>query len=176
MKMNKTTRLTSPEPTGAEKWLQDMWDKARNTQVKTYEENNTKMIVIKFASAMRRAIDTVAAIPQNGKPVVCECYGSYDRTDKWEADGETENKEAEAFITKFIDRLGDVDGDCLITKYAKSKGVVIAARGSRETGCVVFEDGRREPIDPTTGFRLDGDVKAIKCIETYYAILTRDTK
>jgi hypothetical protein len=172
-KMIKTTRLTSPEPTGAAKWLQDMWDEARNTQVKTYMENNTKSAVLSFASAIRRAVDKIAAIPQDGKPIVCECYGSYDRTDRWEEDGETENKEAEAFLQKFITRLGDEDSDCGITKYANSKGVGIAARGRRETGCVVFEDGRREPIDPRTGFAINGGVKAIKCIETYYAILTR---
>jgi hypothetical protein len=176
MKMTSTTRLTSPEPTGAEKWIQDMWDEARNTQVKTYVETCETSAVLSFATAIRRAVDKIAAIPQDGKPIVCECYGSYDRTDRLEADGETEKKDADAFLMKFLHRLGDEDSDCVLTKYANSKGVGIAARGRRETGCVVFEDGRREPIDPRTGFRINGGVKAVKMIETYYAILTRKGK
>jgi len=176
--MTRTTRMTSPAPTGAALWLQNMWDKARNKQVKTYMEYDTKMSVLNFASTLRRAIDTLHAIPHDDKPVVLECYGSYDRTDKYLADGETDNKEAETFQENFIRRLGDETSTCALTKYAKSKNIDIAARGVRETGCMVFGD-RREPIDPTKGFQLDlssGIPTAIKNIETYYVILTRAPK
>jgi hypothetical protein len=179
LKMNRTTRLTSPEPTGAGKWLQDMWDNARNKQVKTYMEFDTKMSVLNFARALRLAIDKLNSIPHTDKPVILECYGSYDLTDKYLADGETENPEAQAFQMNFIRRLGNVDAGCFLTNYAKSKNIDIAARGVRETGCMVFGD-RREPIDPTKGFSLnmgaDGIPTAIKNIETYYVILTRAPK
>lgn len=175
--MTRTTRMTSPKPTGAALWLQDMWDKARNKQVKTYMEYDTKMSAINFAMTLRRAIDTLHAVPHDDKPVVLECYGSYDRTDRLMPDGETENKEADAFQEKFIRNLGNEE-ESAITKYAKEHNIDIAARGVRETGCMVFGE-RREPIDPTKGFQLDlssGVPTAIKMIETYYVILTRAPK
>lgn len=175
--MTRTTRMTSPKPTGAALWLQDMWDKARNKQVKTYMEYDTKMSAINFAMTLRRAIDTLHAVPHDDKPVVLECYGSYDRTDRLMPDGETENKEADAFQEKFILNLGNEE-ESAITKYAKDYNINIAARGVRETGCMVFGE-RREPIDPTKGFQLDlssGVPTAIKMIETYYVILTRAPK
>jgi hypothetical protein len=155
-----------------------MWDKARNKQVKTFMEYDTKTSVLNFAGTLRRAIDTLDAVPHDDKPVVLECYGSYDRTDKYLADDETDNKEANTFQENFIRRLGDETSTCALTKYAKSKNIVIAARGVRETGCLIFGD-RREPIDPTMGFSIDtsmGPPTAIKTIETYYVILTREPK
>jgi hypothetical protein len=174
-KETRTTRLTSPEPTGAAKWLQDMWDKARNAQVKTYMEYDTKMAVLNFSATLKRAIDVLHASPSD-KACVMECYGSYDRTDRFMEDGETDNAEAEKFIAGFIKRLAN-DETLLLNKYASDRNIVLAAQGRRDTGCIVFTDGRREPIDPTTGFRIDGDgVKSIKMIETIYVILVRQPK
>jgi hypothetical protein len=167
-----TTRHTAPEPTGTEKWLQDLWDTRRNTQVKTFMKLETKVAVLNYALTLRRAIDDMVA--REDKQMMCDAYGSYVRTDRYEADGETVNKANNDFFTTYPRRIGH-DHTEATTKYAASKGIRITATGIRVTGCLEFEDGTLEPVDPTTGFRLQGVApKAIHSVETMYCVLIKD--
>jgi len=176
-----TTRHTSPEPTGTEKWLQDLWDKKRNEQVKTFMNLDTKMSVLNYAMTLRNAIDKVSALATVSDAVgmepkigMCEVYGSYVRTDRYEADGETEIKANSDYFYTYPRRIGSDPLDA-ITKYAESKKIIISATGVRVTGCLEFDDGSREPVDPTTGFAMDErKLKTIHSVETMYCVLIKD--
>lgn len=183
--MKTTTRQTSPEPTGTEKWLQDLWDKKRNEQVKTFMKMDSKMAVLNYAMTLRNAIDKVSALSTVSDAVgmepkigICEVYGSYLRTDRYEADGETEIKANRDYFYNYPRRIGNDPLDA-ITKYAESKKIIISATGVRITGCLEFDDGSREPIDPTTGFEIgvaivNRKLKEIHTIETMYCVLIKD--
>ena len=167
-KVKETSRLTHTPKTDSEKFVQDLWDKARNSQVKTFLKYNTQKAVLNFTAMIKRAIDDIDKRAPKERPVVAECYGSYERTDV--------NEKTEDFLHQFF--LG-IDERLLINKYAKDRGIVTGAIGRRKTGCLVFKNGRREPLDPTIGYTLDlgGDeLDHITMVETFYVILLREAK
>ena len=164
-KFETTTRWTAPEPEGLEKMFQDAWDSKRDEQVRTYMTYDTSTAFKNFCGAVKKGADSIA----DGTMVFV--YGSYDRTDRLKKNGD-DNKASEKEWDTSMRRLGS-DGTMLINRYLKSKGVVILKQGIRTTGTIQFADGTMEVIDPTKGFQLGGEkeVKAIKPIETAYAIL-----
>jgi hypothetical protein len=162
----RTTRLTSPEPTGVKKLLQDMWDAQREEQVKTFMTYDTQMCMANYTLTLRRAIDRAVEEGKKPnperKPIFVLVCGSYERTDKSTAN----DKRAGAFMR----RLG-YDETCLLTQYAKRNDVEMAATGIRTTGCLIFADGRRQPVGHG-GFQLTGEAPDdIKMIETFYCML-----
>ena len=161
---SKTTRWTSPEPTGFEKKCQDIWDEKRDTQVKTFMRYDNKKACLNFAMTLKRAADDYMARVASGQaPDIITVYGSYKIMD-------AEDKKAEAFKDGFLRRLGVDDSD-YITKYLDERNIAILRRGHYSTGCMEFTDGSLGVISPTTGFQANKPLKDIHSIETFYCYL-----
>lgn len=168
----RTTRLTSPEPEGFDKLLQDTWDEKRETQVKTAMKYDAETSFKNFCGALKQGIDAVSANPVEGGLMFV--YGSYDRTDYYKKNGD-KNTATERELGDYMRRLA-VDKMLMINRYLKSKNVIIVKHGIRETGTLRFTDGTMGVIDPTKGFQLGGDgddrqLETIKPVETCYAVL-----
>jgi len=163
-----TTRLTSPEPTGAEKWLQDQWDSRREAQVRGHLSLPTDTAIRNFLHHLKIAIDRAAADPKE----VITLYGSYDRTDKYKKNGDEDTGLTEEMETT-LRRLGN-DPAFLLSRYAKKKNVKIISRGVRTTSILKYADGTFDVMDPTKGIMVgDKELTDIKQIETLYAVLSR---
>lgn len=163
-----TTRLTSPEPTGFEKVLQDVWDSKRDEQVRTYMTLDTNKAFQNFCYAVMRGADEC----EKGKTKIV--YGSYDRTDRCNADGEI-NKATKRDWEESLELLGS-NSTTLCNRLLNRKKAKVIKRGYRTTGVLLFTDGTMEVVDPTKGFRygVDGRViKEIKLIETAYVVLAK---
>ncbi len=170
--MTRTTRMTSPEPEGVELMFQNWWDEARGKQVRTYmSQYDTHDAFRNFCMAVKKGADEMLKQPNDGKLTICPVYGSYDRNDKWDKDGDL-SKQKEAEFDDYMARLGE-EPKWMLTHYLKKHGITIVKRGIRQTGCICYTDGTCDPIDPRTGLMLGGEkeVSDIKNIDTCYAML-----
>ena len=163
--LTKTTRHTSPEPTGIEKVFQDAWDSKRDEQVRTFMVLPTDAALRNFTAAVLRGIETAKATPKKkDEPMLLFVYGSYDRTDQ--------TATSSSKVETFLRRLASTN-KCPLTKILTKAKVVAIKKGLRQTGVLLYEDGTMDVCDPTKATVLAGKaVKAIKQIDTFYVVLT----
>ena len=139
-----TTRLThTPKKNSGEMFLQDEWDKMRSKIVPQYRPADCVNATVDATVFIKNVIDLIAESPQT--ELVAPAYRPFQILDEEHA----------KLISDFTGRIME-DEALLLRQYAKSKGLTIIATGSRETGCVVFKDGTKVAVNPTTGIQLNG--------------------
>jgi len=169
--IERTTRLTSPEPTGFKKILQDEWDRIRDTQVRTKIALTTDNALKNQIECCMRTIDRLAEGGSSEELV--GVYGSYDLTDAYKPNGD-ENTQARKYLEETMARIRD-DPSMILSRYAKKKRVHIVSKGIRTTGTIRFTDGSMEVCDPVKGIQIDGSktIESIKPVETLYVVFQK---
>lgn len=182
MKYERTSRLTSPEPTGYKKILQDEWDEKREEQCRsvmtTYNTINSIRnwwcAILEGVVRMDKEIELAKA---EGKEYIrVLVMGSYIRTDKY--DGEDCSDKNENILHRYITRTGKLEDQALkINKILKEKNIIALTRGIRETGSIWYKDGTFDVVSPTKGIQINAEkaeqIDKMETIETYYIVLLK---
>jgi len=158
--LTKTTRLTSDEPVGFDKLLQDEWDKRRIPQVSGAVKCPFNEAVAIFTKCVR---DTAEKMSASGDTQPAVIYGSFDLTEK----------NYDALTSKFLKNLKDGN---MLTQFIESKGLTMLKFGCRSTGTLRYADGSMDVCDPTKGVLFDGSkqLTGMKSVETLYICLIKN--
>jgi len=155
--LETTTRLTSPKPTGIDKLLQDVWDKKRDEQVRTYMTNDTKTAVANFTATL---CQTLREYNDNG--TMCGVFGSYRLTD----DSPKNIKKISDFMSSLVEK------EQMATRLDE-KNIIVVRRGYRTTGVLMYEDNTIDVVNPVAGVMIDKKIKETFKVNTFYIYLKK---
>jgi len=168
-KLQKTSVMNDPKPTGLAGKFQDEWEKQREDVVKAKKTGTTKEAYLNFQMALMAMIKDVGKTPipvPDGALPLWTMFLSYERTDR--------NATNDKWLDKEMERLG-YDKGLLINELMKKEGVVIVQRGYKNTGFLEYEDGSIGVISPHGGMAIDSSRKVVKIgsADTMYIVLIK---